>query len=206
VVRLDDDGLRHFAPDVDRVPAVVHAAPAGALDATVAAICDTSATDTLDHDGDSAPDASASPPLPEWLAPTQVRLVPVADDHVERAATIADALAAAGVRVDVDDRAHTVGARIAAAERERVPRYVVVGDDETPDAALSVDEESSGVALPVTDVATGRERERDVDDLAATVADAVAEERVDDAASTPPATAPWPRRLSARLAFADVGG
>ncbi|WP_227133506.1 threonyl-tRNA synthetase editing domain-containing protein [Halorubellus salinus] len=191
VVRLDDDGLRQFAPDVDRVPVVVHAAPAGALDATLAAVCDASAPAITDED--SAAAASTSTPLPDWLAPTQVRLVPVADEHVDRATAIADALAAAGVRVDVDDRALSVGARIGTAERERVPRYVVVGDDESPDAAL-----------PVTDVATGRERERDVDDLAAAVADAVAESTVDDAASTPPATAPRPRRLSARLAFDDA--
>ncbi|MFC6955228.1 threonyl-tRNA synthetase editing domain-containing protein [Halorubellus litoreus] len=190
VVRVDDDGLRHFAPDGDSVPAVVHAAPAGALDATLAAICDAGAPATAD-DGSGAV-AGASTPLPDWLAPTQVRLVPVADDHVDRAGSIADALAATGVRVDVDDRAHTVGARIAAADRERVPRYVVVGDDESPDGAL-----------PLTDVATGRERDRGVDDLAATVADAVAEGTVDGAASVPAATAPRPRRLSARLAFDD---
>ncbi|WP_323675475.1 His/Gly/Thr/Pro-type tRNA ligase C-terminal domain-containing protein [Halorubellus sp. PRR65] len=200
VVRLDDDGLRHFAPDVDPVPSVVHAAPAGALDATVAAICDAGASTTTEGaptpEGDaSAPtldeDASTSTPLPDWLAPTQVRLVPVADDHVERAAAIAAALADAGVRVDVDDRARSVGARIERAERERVPRYVVVGDDESPDGAL-----------PVTDVATGRERDRDVDALAATVADAVAEATVGRTTGTRPAAAP--RRLSARLAFDDA--
>jgi len=177
LVRLDDDGLRHFAGDAERVPSVVHAAPAGGLDATVAAICDA--------DAGSSGRAAA---LPDWLAPTQVRLVPVADDHVARADAVADALEAVGIRVDVDDRERTVGARLAAAERERVPRYVVVGDDERPDEPL-----------PVTDVATGRERDRGVDALAEEVKNAAADRvAVDDA---PPR--PFERRRSDRLAFAD---
>ena len=178
VVRLDDDGLRHFAPDAESVPSVVHAAPAGGLDATVAAICDAGAV----------PEHGGATVFPDWLAPTQVRLVPVADDHVARADAVADALEAAGVRVDVDDRELSVGARLAAAERERVPRYVVLGDDEYPEKAL-----------PVTDVATGRERERDVDALAGDVRDAAARRlAVDDAPARP-----FPRRRSDRIAFDD---
>jgi threonyl-tRNA synthetase len=178
LVRLDDDGLRHFATDADAVPSVVHAAPAGHLDATVAAICDASATPNA---GDAAT------VLPDWLAPTQVRLVPVAAEHVPRADAVADALETAGVRVDVDDRERTVGARLAAAERERVPRYVVLGDDDHPDGPL-----------PVTDVATGREREQTVDALASDVRGAAATLLPTDDA--PPR--PFPRHRSNRLAFA----
>ena len=125
--------------------------------------------------------------LPDWLAPTQVRLVPVAVDHVARADAVADALETAGVRVDVDDRERTVGARLAAAERERVPRFVVVGDDERPDEPL-----------PVIDVATGRERDRDVDALANAVRDAAGTRL--PVADAPPR--PFARWRSNRLAFA----
>lgn len=194
VVRLDDDGLRHFAPDRDDVPPVVHAAPAGGLDATLAAVCDAGAlADSDSTSADATGDAAGTaPPLPDWLAPTQVRLVPVADDHVDRALAVADALATHGVRADVDDRAKSVGERLARAERDRVPRYVVVGDDETPDRPL-----------PVTDAATGREHERDVAAVAEDVADDVAATAAGRAIVEERTTVAGPTRLSARVAFEE---
>jgi threonyl-tRNA synthetase len=190
LVRLDDDGLRHFVGDAERIPSVVHAAPAGGLDATVAAICDAGAVPEAGGglDAVGSVEGGGTTVLPDWLAPTQLRLVPVAHDHVTRADAIADALEAAGVRVDVDDRELSVGARLAAAERERVPRYVVVGDDERTDGPL-----------PVTDVATGRERERGVDALATEVSAAAASRLATD----DPPVRPFPRRRSDRLAFDD---
>ncbi|NHN41429.1 hypothetical protein G9C85_07230 [Halorubellus sp. JP-L1] len=203
-VRLDDDGVAHFEEDDDPVPSVVHASPAGALDATLAAILDApavAAAEAADGAGRGAVDPTEVPatPLPDWLAATQLRLVPVADDHVARAADAADALSAAGVRVDVDDRELSVGARIAAVERERVPRYVVVGDDER-----------AGAELPVTDAATGRTRARSVEEIAEAVdavRDAVREavdavpEAIDAAVDAETADRPRrPRPLARRLA------
>jgi threonyl-tRNA synthetase len=196
LVRLDDDGLQHFISDTEGVPSVVHAAPAAGLDAVVAAICDADAVpngraapeDGGIPEGAGVPASDGVTVLPDWLAPTQVRLVPVADDHASRADAIADALAAAGVRVDVDDRDRSVSERLAAAERERVPRYVVVGDDERP-----------AEPLPVTDVATGRERDRGVDALATDARSAAADGPTTDDA--PPR--PFPRRRTNRLAFTD---
>jgi threonyl-tRNA synthetase len=82
--------------------------------------------------------AMDTPCLPTWLSPTQVRFVPLDADHVPYCDGLADELAAAGVRADVDDRPETVGDRIARAEADWVPYYAVVGDREVDGDPLPV--------------------------------------------------------------------
>jgi threonyl-tRNA synthetase len=72
--------------------------------------------------------------FPFWLAPVQVRVIPVGEDHRAAAAEIANGLRHAGFRVEVDDRDETVGKRIRDAELEKVPKTVVYGDKESPDS------------------------------------------------------------------------
>src|SRR5262249_41093013 len=62
--------------------------------------------------------------LPIWLAPCQVRVVPVVDDAFDHAALVRQRLRAAGVRVSIDDRDATLAARIRDAQQERVPYTV----------------------------------------------------------------------------------
>ncbi len=71
--------------------------------------------------------------LPLWLAPLQLRVIPVGEDHAEAARAIVDGLRKAGFRAELDDRAESVGKRIRDAELEKIPRVVVYGDKETPD-------------------------------------------------------------------------
>ncbi len=68
--------------------------------------------------------------FPTWLAPVQVKLLPVADTHIEYAKTVKAALHAAGVRVEIDEASETVGNKIRKAVAEKVPYLVVVGDKE----------------------------------------------------------------------------
>jgi threonyl-tRNA synthetase len=72
--------------------------------------------------------------LPLWLAPVQVRVLPVGEGHVEAARSIVDGLRDAGFRVELDDRSESVGKRIRDAELEKVPRLIVYGDKESPEA------------------------------------------------------------------------
>src|SRR5215210_4357219 len=72
--------------------------------------------------------------FPFWLAPVQVRVIPVGADHRAQAGEIRAALAADGFRVDIDDRDETVGKRIRDAELEKVPKVVVFGDRESRDS------------------------------------------------------------------------
>jgi threonyl-tRNA synthetase len=71
--------------------------------------------------------------FPLWLAPVQVRILPVGEQHREAADELRARIQGAGVRVEVDDRDETVGKRIRDAELEKIPRVVVYGDRESPD-------------------------------------------------------------------------
>jgi len=73
--------------------------------------------------------------FPVWLAPVQIRLIPVGEDHREAVHALQEKLE--GFRVDVDERDETVGKRIRDAEVEKVPYVVVYGDKES-DESLAV--------------------------------------------------------------------
>jgi len=81
--------------------------------------------------------------FPFWLAPVQVRLLPVGETHRDAALALRDRLGADGYRVEVDERDETLGKRIREAELEKVPFVVVYGDRESDDA-LAVRERAAG--------------------------------------------------------------
>jgi threonyl-tRNA synthetase len=70
--------------------------------------------------------------FPVWLAPVQLRIIPVGEDHREAARALAEKLS--GFRVEVDDSDETVGKRIRNAEVEKIPYTIVYGDRESEDA------------------------------------------------------------------------
>ncbi len=74
--------------------------------------------------------AKKPPTLPLWLAPTQVRLVPVSEQHLKYCQKLASALEKDQIRVDIDDRNETVAKRVRDAEREWIPYVIVIGDKE----------------------------------------------------------------------------
>ncbi|MDP3793536.1 MAG: threonine--tRNA ligase, partial [Candidatus Uhrbacteria bacterium] len=76
--------------------------------------------------------------FPLWLAPVQIAVLPVADRHIEFARVLADELRALGLRVSVDDSSESVGKKIRAAEKQKFPRMLVVGDREADGGALTV--------------------------------------------------------------------
>jgi threonyl-tRNA synthetase len=72
--------------------------------------------------------------FPFWLAPVQLRVLPVGADHREAAGRLAARLREAGYRVEVDERDDTVGKRIRDAELEKIPYTLVFGDKESDDS------------------------------------------------------------------------
>jgi len=76
--------------------------------------------------------------FPLWLAPEQLRFVAVADRHVDHCAELAATAKAAGLRASVDDSKESVGKKIRAAQLEKVPYVVVVGDQEQESDAYTV--------------------------------------------------------------------
>ncbi len=76
--------------------------------------------------------------MPLWIAPEQVRIIPVADRHLEYCDGIVEKLEAAGIRVTVDDRAEKVGWKIRSATMEKLPIMITVGDKEVEEGTVSV--------------------------------------------------------------------
>jgi threonyl-tRNA synthetase len=89
--------------------------------------------------------------FPAWLAPVQAVVIPIADRHLEYAAEVRDALRAAGIRVEVDDRAERMQAKVRDAQGQQVPVMLVVGDRDAEARAVSprlrTGEQSQGVPL-----------------------------------------------------------
>ncbi|HET6745865.1 MAG TPA: threonine--tRNA ligase [Candidatus Limnocylindria bacterium] len=104
--------------------------------------------------------------FPLWLAPVQVMVVPIADRHLEYATSVRDALRAAGLRAEVDERAERMQAKLRDAQEQKIPVMVVLGDRDQEAGAVSprlrTGDASQGVPLDdfVTDLvarAKGRE-------------------------------------------------
>jgi threonyl-tRNA synthetase len=76
--------------------------------------------------------------FPLWLAPVQVKLLPIADRHHEYARQVSERLTEAGFRVDVDARNEKTGYKIREAQLQKVPYMLVVGNREADSGAVSV--------------------------------------------------------------------
>jgi threonyl-tRNA synthetase len=83
--------------------------------------------------------------FPVWLAPVQVRVLPVAETHREAAAELLE-LRELGLRIELDDRAETLGKRIRDAELQKIPYVIVWGDRESVDAMAVRRRGGEGVA------------------------------------------------------------
>jgi len=101
--------------NAEHTPYVVHRALFGSLERFIGIL--------IEHYGGA---------FPVWLAPVQVRVIPVGESHREAARSLAEKLGE--FRVEVDDSDETVGKRIRNAEVEKIPYVLVWGDRETEDA------------------------------------------------------------------------
>ena len=114
-------GLSYMGADnTEHTPYVIHRALLGSLERFIGIL--------IEHYGGA---------FPFWLAPVQIRVIPVGEDHRAAAHELAGKLE--GYRVDVDERDETVGKRIRDAEVEKIPVVIVYGDKES-DEALAVRE------------------------------------------------------------------
>lgn len=82
--------------------------------------------------------------LPIWLAPTQLRIIPVSQDQQDYCSKLVEKVSAHRLRVDFDDRNETLGKKIRDAEREWVPYIAVVGSKEVDSGKLAVTLRASG--------------------------------------------------------------
>lgn len=76
--------------------------------------------------------------FPLWLAPEQVRFIPIADRHLPFVREIAEKLEALGIRCSIDDRAEKMGYKIRQAQLEKTPYMLIAGDNEVESKTVSV--------------------------------------------------------------------
>ncbi len=119
---VDEKGEKQY-------PLILHNSPSGAVERCVYALLEKAYKEQQ---------KGKSPMLPLWLSPTQVRLIPISDQFLEKVQEIAAQLEANCIRVDIDDTANTLQKRIREAETEWTPYIVVVGQKEIESNVLSV--------------------------------------------------------------------
>ena len=82
--------------------------------------------------------------MPTWLAPEQVRVLPISERHNDYAKRVCDSLKESGLRVKLDDRNEKIGYRIREAQLEKLPYMLIVGDKESADGTVAVRSRSKG--------------------------------------------------------------
>ena len=122
ITYVDEKGEKQF-------PLILHCSPSGAIERCIYALLEKAYREQQ---------KGKSPMLPLWLSPTQVRLIPLSDQFLEKVEEIATEIELQCIRVDVDDRAMTLQKRIREAETEWVPYVVVIGQKEIESAVLSI--------------------------------------------------------------------
>lgn len=82
--------------------------------------------------------------FPLWLAPVQVRILNIADRHADYGRTVQERLAAAGFRVELDDRREKIGLKIREAQLQKIPQMLVIGDREVENGTVAVRSRTKG--------------------------------------------------------------
>lgn len=82
--------------------------------------------------------------FPVWLAPTQVRVLPLTEKHHAYALEVKEMLQVKNIRVDVDSRNEKIGYKIREAQMEKIPYMLVIGDKEAADKAVAVRSRTEG--------------------------------------------------------------
>nr|MBC8251355.1 threonine--tRNA ligase [Candidatus Nitrosopelagicus sp.] len=110
-------------------PIILHNSPSGAIERVMYALLEKCAKDAKE---------GRKPIFPLWLAPTQVRIIPLKDEFMEFSQNLSDKLTAQHIRVDIDDRNESIGKRIRESEKEWIRYVLVIGEKEVGSTNLSV--------------------------------------------------------------------
>ena len=82
--------------------------------------------------------------FPTWLAPTQVKILPISDNYAEYAKSVKEELCKYDIRCEIDSRSEKIGYKIREAQMEKVPYMLIVGEKEMADGAVSVRSRKDG--------------------------------------------------------------
>ncbi|MGQ9565470.1 MAG: threonine--tRNA ligase [Candidatus Bathyarchaeales archaeon] len=123
-----------------RNPLILHCSPSGAIERVIYALLERAYMDQQ---------KGKAPMLPLWLAPVQVRVVPLSDKFQKDAEKIAQEIEKSGIRVDVDDRVLTMQKKVREAETEWINYVIVVGQKEIDSGILPVRDRKMGKIRPM---------------------------------------------------------
>ena len=82
--------------------------------------------------------------FPMWLAPEQVRILPISDKFIDKAKEVKEKLLDAEIRVSLDDRAEKIGYKIREAQLQKIPYMLIVGEKEVESGTVSVRSRKDG--------------------------------------------------------------
>jgi threonyl-tRNA synthetase len=135
-------GIRYVREDgSEGYPVIIHTAIVGSVERYIYAVMDTAVLRKR----------SGLPPcLPTWLAPVQVRVIPVSSKYLDYANEVLKAVAGAGIRVDLDDRDLSLAKKVREAGMEWVPYCAIVGEREQVTRTVNVRIRESGVQRAMT--------------------------------------------------------
>ncbi|NOZ77431.1 MAG: hypothetical protein GXO65_07210 [Euryarchaeota archaeon] len=122
ITYTDEDGR-------DKYPLMLHASISGGIDRNLYALLE---------DQWMASRKGKKPMLPVWLSPVQVRIVPIAEEHLDYCGKLLEHLESESIRADLDDESSTMQKKVRNAEKEWVPYIVVVGSREVESGRLAV--------------------------------------------------------------------
>jgi len=116
-------------------PIILHNSPSGAIERIIYALLEKAAKDS--HEG-------RKPQFPLWLAPTQVRIIPLKEEFNTFTESLTEKISANDIRVDIDDRNESIGKRIREAEKEWIRYILVIGEKEANSQNLSIRDRQTG--------------------------------------------------------------
>lgn len=133
----DRFNLTYIAADgTEKRPVVVHRSSIGAIERVMAFL--------IEHYAGA---------FPLWLAPVQVKLLPISETHFPYTKKVHDTLLKAGIRVELDESNESLGKKVRNVKLEKIPYYIVVGDQEMSEQSLGIEHRDHGKigSLSITD-------------------------------------------------------
>lgn len=121
--------------NVSKHPIILHNSPSGAIERIIYVLLEKAAQDAA---------KGQKPQFPLWLAPTQVRIIPLTEEFSKICETLADKLSSNNIRVDIDDRNESIGKRIRDSEKDWIRYSLVIGEKEANSKNLSIRDRQSG--------------------------------------------------------------
>src|ERR671913_460516 len=128
---IDEQGKRQN-------PIILHNSPSGAIERIIYTLLEKAAK--IKQQGQK-------PQFPIWLSHTQVRIIPIRNEHLLFAENIENILSQSHIRADIDDRPESLSKRIREAETEWIPFILVIGDKEAESTTLVIRDRRTGTQI-----------------------------------------------------------